>query len=218
MKLKQYIKILIVTSCLWCVFSLHANSAAEGLSQLFASIQTMQAHFTQTIFDNHGKAVQRSEGRMAFQRSGRFRWDVQRPIPQLIIVNGERLWIYDADLQQVVIRSLRQSAGEVPALLLSSSNTSLQADFRVREQKPKSTGGRANWRWFVLTPKEHDNMFEQIHVGFQQGEVRAMRLLDHLGHATFIEFQRIQLNTALSPTLFSFTPKKGVDVIDETRR
>ncbi|OGT68743.1 MAG: outer membrane lipoprotein carrier protein LolA [Gammaproteobacteria bacterium RIFCSPHIGHO2_12_FULL_45_9] len=214
MQLKRYyILTLFFIGLLW-VFSLYAATPADTLAQLFTATQTMQADFTQTIFDNHGKSIQRSQGHMAFQRPGKFRWDVRSPLPQLVVANGQRLWIYDADLEQVVIRSLHQSAGETPALLLSRPNPVLQTDFKVSEGQ----GDNKGMQWFILTPKKNDNMFEQIRLGFRQEQIQAMRLTDHLGHSTLIEFHHIHINTALSSSLFSFVPKSGVDVIDETQR
>src|SRR5438105_3435289 len=81
----------------------HADDHSPNLANLLDAVKSMQANFTQTVYDNHGKSVQTSYGRMAIERPGKFRWEVTKPIPQLIIANESRLWIYDPDLQQVTI-------------------------------------------------------------------------------------------------------------------
>jgi outer membrane lipoprotein carrier protein len=191
----------------------HAASPSEDLTSLLNSIQSMKANFSQTVYNKRGKATQKSYGRMAMQRPGKFRWDVTKPMPQLIIANGAKLWIYDADLDQVTIRSLKKSAGETPALLLSHDNKTLDRDFNVKIL-PKNAAGQ----WFALTPKRRDNMFESIQMGFVNNQIREMRLQDSLGSNTVIQFQNIQMNPSISAAQFSFKSSAKIDVIDETRK
>lgn len=187
---------------------------AANLTQSLNALKSMQANFNQTTFDNHGKTIQQSTGKMALSRPGKFRWDVSRPIPQLIIANGSRLWIYDKDLEQVTIRPLSSSAGETPALLLSHENNSIENDFKVTSRPPKSD----NLTWFVLTPKSADNNFAQVEMGFVKEEIRQMRLQDHLGHTTLVKFTQAKVNQSVPAGLFVFHVPKNTDVIDETKR
>lgn len=174
----------------------------------------MKADFTQTLIDSKGKPTQKSLGRMAIQRPGKFRWDVTKPVPQLIIANGSRLWIYDPDLEQVTIRSLSKAAGESPALILSHDNTNLENTFTIQAIQPDAAQGQ----WFSLTPKKKDNMFESIAMGFVNNQIQEMRLKDNLGHITRVQFQNIQTNANLPASLFTFKPSAKIDVIDETKK
>lgn len=187
---------------------------ASDLTGLLSSIKTMQSGFTQTVYDNHGKAIQTSYGKMALDRPGKFRWEVSKPIPQLIVANDKRLWVYDPDLEQVTIRKLEQSAGSTPALLLSHVGNVLETDYTVTlsDQKP------VDLNWFMLKPKNKDNMFASVLMGFKGKTISEMRLEDHLGHTTAIQFTHAKTNAGLPANLFIFKAPKGVDVIDETRR
>lgn len=189
-----------------------ASEASTGLSGLLNGIKTMRAGFTQTIYDNRGTAIQKSNGKMAIERPGKFRWEVSKPMPQLIIANEERLWIYDSDLEQVTIRSLKKEAGEAPALLLSQQNTQLENDYNIQSMKKDGS-----LQWFLLKPKKHDNMFASVKMGFADAELKEMVLEDQIGHATRVQFQKIEMNQALPASLFIFNAPKGTDVIDETR-
>lgn len=191
-----------------------ASVASNTLLPLLSRINTMQANFTQTVYDNRNQAVQQSFGTLALSRPGKFRWDVKKPMPQLIVANVNRLWIYDPDLEQVTIRAFSANASEAPALLLSHPDTSLDKDYIVTSIQKK----QSSLQWFSLKPKKQDSLFDEVQLGFQQNELQEMRLMDHLGHTTQIEFNHIQVNTALSPTLFTFKVPKQADVIDETRR
>ncbi len=192
----------------------YADASSSELSNLLNGVQTLKADFSQTIYDNRGKAIQHAYGQMALQRPGKFRWNVTKPIPQLIIANATRLWIYDSDLEQVTIRSLKGAAGETPALLLSHVNTSIENDFSIQTLPKKSPG----WSWFLLTPKKPDNMFASIEMGFLNKQIHEIRLKDNLGHTTVIQYKNIEANVNLSSSLFTFTPSKKIDVIDETRK
>src|SRR5437016_1696485 len=136
--LKFFTYLLLLLTC-----NVFAASTSD-LSNVLNSIRTMKANFIQTVYDNRGKAIQQSKGQMALARPGKFRWDVKKPIPQLIIANNTKLWIYDPDLQQVTIKSLQHVTGETPALLLSHENNVLENDYKVSETNENKMAG---WRW-----------------------------------------------------------------------
>lgn len=187
---------------------------ASDLSSLLNNLKSMKANFVQTIYDNRGVAVQKSYGTMAMQRPGQFRWEVVKPIPQLIIASHDKLWIYDPDLEQVTIRSLKQGVGETPALFLSHENTTVENDFTVQQEKSKGDA----WQWYRLTPRKADNMFESIRMGFKQNQIQEMKLADNLGHTTRIQYEKIIANQPVKASLFEFHAPANVDVIDETRK
>lgn len=187
---------------------------SSDLAALLNGVKTMHSNFVQTIQDNHGKSIQKSYGQMDLSRPGKFRWEVKKPVPQVVIANGEKIWIYDPDLQQVTIKILQHGAGETPALLLSHVNDTLDNDFRVTQ----TNGNQAGLNWYALAPMKKDSMFKAIEMGFANGHIAQMKLQDHLGHTTLIQFNNPTINAGLSASLFTFKARSGVDVIDETRQ
>jgi len=212
MKINHLKVIVAFLSFIW-VLVCYAKTPSSDLSTLLNSIHAMRASFTQTTYDNKNKPIQQSYGRMALVRPGKFRWEVEKPIPQIIIANQSKLWIYDPDLEQVTIRPLKITTGETPALLLSHENNSLEKDFVIRQLSSPS-----EWKWYQLMPKNPDNMFAQIELGFQKNQIKEMRLKDHLGHTIRVQFQQIQINPNLNSHLFKFQSSKNIDVIDETKK
>lgn len=215
---------MINATKLFCIIALfafpylaQANPEAEALTKRLNSTQTMQANFNQTIYDSKSKAIQQSKGNMSFQRPGRFRWQVIRPVPQLIVANDKRLWIYDPDLEQVTIRSIQTTAGDAPALLLSHTVTSLTEHYTVKSIQNPSVSSDHNLLWYELIPKKSDN-FAAIQMGFKQDAINEMQLKDNLGHTTRIQFLSAKTNLSLPESLFVFKPKAGTDVIDETKK
>lgn len=188
-------------------------SPTENLTKLLSSLKTMKSSFTQTVYDNNGKTIQTSYGEMALDRPGKFRWEVKKPIPQLIVANDKKLWIYDPDLDQVTIKKINLAAGDTPALLLSHVGTTLEDKYSVSTVSEKP----ATLNWFSLKPKSKDNMFETVKMGFKGDKIEEMRLTDHLGHTTAIKFNKAATNIKLPATLFNFKSPKGADVIDETK-
>jgi outer membrane lipoprotein carrier protein len=206
---------VFISSCivkLLCVSTTAFAAPSDDLASLLNGIQTMRANFTQVVFDNRYKAVQTSYGRMSMQRPGKFRWEVTKPIPQVIVANTTRLWIYDPDLEQVTIRSLKQATGETPALLLSHVNVELNSEYKVSAMPAK-----ANLTWYNLIPRKADSMFVSIQMGFLGNQIEEMRLQDHLGHVTQVNFKGIETNITLPASLFVFKAPPGVDVINETK-
>lgn len=192
--------------------AIYAQNASQSLTQLLNNVKSMQANFTEKLLDKAGKGMQKSKGLMQLRRPGKFRWQITSPNPQLIVTNGHKLWIYDPDLEQVTIRLLTKEAGEAPALLLSSTITSLEKEFIVAEGEVQN-----GIQWFQLTPKDKSSMFEMIKLGFQNQTIKKMQLQDNVGHITQIDFLNVKTNVSLAPSLFNFKAPKNIDVIDESK-
>ncbi len=190
-----------------------ADTPASNLSQLLKSIQTMQASFNQVITDKKAKELQRSSGQMSLQRPGKFRWEIKKPNPQVVVTNGEKLWIYDPDLEQVTIKLLTKEVGDSPAMLLSN-HIGIDNAYVVTD----STDTNKTLQWFLLKPKNKNNGFSSIKLGFQKNEMREMILEDQMGQITNIEFYNIKNNPTLASSLFVFRIPSNIDVIDETQK
>ena len=209
----KLLRFFSVFSLMFVACTAYAATPSAELKNLLNNVKTMQASFTQIIYDNHGKAVQNSSGNMSMERPGKFRWDVKKPIPQLIIANQNKLWIYDPDLEQVTIRKLEKATGDAPALLLSHVDAELDKNYEVKAEPAKN-----GMQWFMLLPRNKEGMFEQIRLGFDKQQIQQMQLKDHLDHSTNIKFSNIKTNAALDTALFTFKTPKNTDVIDETRK
>lgn len=211
------IKFIRYVLCLILVFSWIKNANAQEsstttLSNLLNAVHTMQADFSQTITDKAGKKIQASYGRMALLRPGKFRWEVTNPMPQLILANDARLTVYDKDLQQVTVRSLKNAATEAPALLLSHATPVLDQDFVVTGLPQQNS----KLAWYLLTAKKPESMFVAIRLGFLKQAISEMRLEDRLGHFIRIQFKHVVVNQGLPASLFIFKAPPKVDVVYET--
>lgn len=184
-------------------------SGVDSLKNFLHSNRTVKSQFTQTVLDRNGKQIQVANGTMQFSRPGKFRWEYEKPYPQLIVGDGTKVWLHDADLNQVTVRKLDQALGNTPAALLAGNNA-IEQNFTLTD------GGKSNGLELVeATPKAKDGSFEQIRLAFRGSTLEVMELRDHFGQTTLIRFTGLELNPRLSPQLFTFVPPQGADVVGD---
>lgn len=181
----------------------------DALKAFIGDTRTARAGFTQTVMDQNGRVRQKSEGTLAFSRPGKFRWVYQKPYEQLIVGDGSRLWIYDADLEQVTTRKLGDALGSSPAALLAGSND-IEKYFTL-----KDAGNSDGLDWLEARPKDKESTFEAVRMGFAGNTLAAMELKDSFGQTTLLKFSGMVKNPALNANDFKFTPPKGADVISD---
>jgi len=196
--------------CVLCAFALEAGAAAvDRLEQFMSGTQTARGEFEQRIYDRNQRLIQQSSGSLAFLRPGKFRWSYTKPYPQLIVGDGERVWIYDEDLNQVTVRKLDAALGATPAALLAGDNSAMQA-FVLRDE-----GSKDGLEWLSATPRNKESSFERIRMGFGAAGLERMELTDAFGQTTLLRFIGLERNPRLDPGLFQFSPPPGADVIGE---
>jgi outer membrane lipoprotein carrier protein len=186
----------------------HAG-AVDQLHDFLKSTKTLKAEFAQAVIAKSGRKPQQSSGIVAISRPGKLRWEIQKPYPQLVVGDGEKIWIHDPELQQVTVRKAGQAIGGSPAALLSGSNE-LEKNFTL-----KDAGEAEGLNWVEATPKVSDSGFERVRLGFSGSDLKAMELLDSFGQTTLIRFTKMERNPALPAATFKFTPPAGADVVGE---
>lgn len=190
--------------------SLASASALEQFKSFVATTKAAQGEFTQrqVKMDKQGKpqVSNVSEGRFMFARPGRFIWLYEKPYEQLLQADGENLYIYDKDLNQVTIRPLGDALASSPAAILFGSNE-VEKNFVLKE-----AGSKEGLEWLQLTPRAKDSPFEQIGIGLRNGVPEAMELRDTFGQISVLTFPRFEKNPPLSPNQFKFEVPKGADI------
>jgi len=187
-----------------------AAALASGIDQLRAFVdgaRTGKTTFRQVVTAKSGRVPQASSGTFAFARPGKFRWSYDKPYAQLLVGDGDKLWIYDRDLNQVIVKKLDRALGATPASLLAGDNT-FEKNFVLID------GGNADGLDFVeAKPKSPDTGFDQIRIGFKENLPRTMELHDSFGQVTQLTFDAFERNPTIDPALFRFVPPPGADVI-----
>lgn len=188
-----------------------ATTGHQRLDAFLRGMHSLKGTFEQTIFDDSGARVQDSKGTMALERPNRFRFQYTEPYEQLIVADGEKVWVYDPELKQVTVRSIGASLGNTPALLLSSDRP-ISSAFSLTEE-----GRKDGLLWVSLKPFDKNATFKHIRLGFLGPKLVVMSMKDNFGQTTQVRFIDLVRNAKLDPKLFQFKPPPGVDVLTESK-
>ncbi len=183
----------------------HAD-AVQTLREFVRDVKTGRAAFTQTVTSPDGRRTRMSSGTFEFARPDRFRFAYAKPFEQLIVGDGQQVWIYDPDLQQASVRPMAQALGATPAALLTA--TSLERDFELSALPP-----RDGLQWAQAKPRRGDGGFELLRVGFDGRQLAAVEVVDSFGQTSVLRFSQVEQGVALPGETFRFTPPAGTQVL-----
>lgn len=196
-------------------FIFPATASASALDQFksfVSSTKSARGEFVQRQVknvDGAPKASNSASGTFVFARPGKFIWTYQKPYEQLLQADGEKLYIYDKDLNQVTIRKLGDALGSSPAAILFGSND-LEKNFTLKE-----AGSKEGMEWLEATPKAKDTTFDRIGIGLKDGVPQAMELHDSFGQVSTLSFRKFEKNPAMPTEQFKFVVPKGADVFQQ---
>lgn len=202
----KYISIVLLS--VLAMLSFADNPEYERLSEKLSNLNDISAQFVQHTFDGKGALLQTQKGQLSLKRPNMFRWQSDEPYEQLLVSNGDMLWQYDADLEQVTEQKLNKKISATPALLLSGNTTEISNEYDIYSEQLQ------NEDHFVLIPKQQDVLFDRLRLEFNSNSMLTRMIIkDEVGQKTIIRLQEIKKNQGLSADSFSFTAPEGVDVI-----
>ena len=212
MRLVTFVSLFLVN--LFC--SGVSIASSEALRIFLSDVNTLSAEFSQFVADEQGSILETSGGKFSLSRPGKFRWDYKNEFfedepGQQIVADGESLFFYDPDLEQVSQRSLENAVSQVPSLLLVMSDAELDAHFDVSD-----LGQSDALSWVALKPKAEDAGYKQLLIGFLQSKIDTLVLYDGLGNTTRLELTDVTTNTEMLPELFEFRLPEGADLLSES--
>ena len=181
----------------------------ERLDRFFEKVTTFKASFIQVVLDENLLALEETSGLLWIARPGRFRWDYESVHGQSIVADGEVLWLYDVELEQVTRRAQESAIGQTPAVLLSGGQQ-YRKDYDVT-----ILGRQGAVNWISLVPKLSDGSFAEIQLGFEGETLRLIQLLDELNQITRVTLANVVENEPIPDSVFQFVPPTGVDVISD---
>jgi outer membrane lipoprotein carrier protein len=198
----------VLGAVLLAATTLAQADAVGTLRDFVRDVNSGTAAFTQTVTAADGVRKKQSSGEFEFTRPDRFRFVYTQPFEQVIVGDGQKVWIYDADLNQASSRSVGKALGATPAALLAGA--SLDADFTLSNAAPAD-----GLEWALATPKAKDGAFQSMRVGFRGRELAAVEIRDSFGQRSLLRFTNFAANAAIAPERFRFVPPAGADVIEQ---
>ena len=182
------------------------EDAVERLHRFFDETRSLSAEFRQRVLDEEGHLVEESAGRVSLARPGRFRWVYREPFEQEIVGDGSKVWIYDADLDQVTVSEAASSIGSMPAMLLYSDRA-IEDSFEVR-----ALDAREDLIWAELLPRSEDSGFTALRIGLASDGMRVLELDDSFDQLIRIDFIGVETDVGFDENHFVFVPPEGADV------
>lgn len=182
------------------------------LEDYLDNVQTMRADFEQSLVDASDVVVETSTGTLSIRRPGQFRWSYKTPYEQELVADGTNIWSYDVDLEQVTVKSQAEMLANTPATLLGGSREVLdEFDFVDSMTDERGTV------WLTLSPRNTDNGFNRVELGFDDGTLRRMIFSDSLGQTTLIALLDVTVNEPIGDDVFDFAVPEGVDLVGVPR-
>jgi len=202
------IRTLLATALLLSAAASARADAVATLKDFVEHVKTGQAGFTQTVTSPDGAKKKTSSGSFDFARPDRFRFAYTKPYQQLIVSDGQKVWIHDADLNQVTVRKFSQALGATPAAVLAGG--SLEKDFALA-----ALPARDGLEWAEAKPKAQDGAFQSVRIGFKGRDLAAIEITDSFGQRSLLQFTQFVPNAPVAPDTFRFVAPKGADVIEQ---
>jgi len=199
---------ILLLLALFATPALAADAARARLDAFSKGLNSLSGTFEQTLVDANGK-TKTTRGTLALKAPRQFRWDTAAPFKQLIVADGDKVWVFDPDLEQVTVRAQGTEEAHSPLTVLTDLSQ-LDRDFTTSEQ-----GERAGMVWLRLKSKEKEPQFEYADLGFDAVGLARMEFTDGYGNRTEIRFSDWQRNAKFAADAFRFVPPKGVDVIGD---
>ena len=185
------------------------NANATALDDYLGHVKSLSAIFSQFVFNESTQEPEESAGSIFVLSPDKFRLDYNKPYKQIYVADGERIWSYDEDLEQVTVKKQEGLLANSPAMVLGNPS-GLKDAYVIQAQ-----GIKKNIDWFYLTPKNTDSQFDHIRLGFTGKNLYVMELYDSFGQRTQLRFSELQYNPIIGSEKFTFTPPDGVDVIGD---
>ena len=192
--------------------------ALGSLALFVRQVDSARADFTQVVTaparDGQAARAKTSSGTFEFSRPNRFRFVYRKPFDQTIVADGQTLWLFDADLNQVTARKQAQALGSTPAALIAAAPDlrAVQAEFML-----ESAPDRDGLQWVVATPRKPDGQLQSVRVGLRAGVpspvLAVLEIVDSFGQRSVLSFTTFEANPGLAANTFVFKPPPGADVI-----
>ena len=223
---------LLLAAAVLCCSAARAD-AVDSLREFARDAKTGSASFTQTVTSPDGVKKKSSSGSFEFARPNRFRFAYRKPFEQLIVSDGQKVWLHDIDLNQVSVRRFDQALGATPAALLSGNG--LERDFELSAMPT-----RDGLEWARAVPRKPATAnagaasavpantgagdaagdagalgVRELHVGFKGRTLAALEIVDAFGQTSLMQFAEVATNGANNDAAFRFAPPKGADVIEQ---
>lgn len=192
-------------------------AAAEQLAGILEHTRTLRSEVSVLTLDQDGREVQESTAQLVMQKPDHFYWEILSPYAELMVADGERIWRYEPDLEQVTVEPFDDDISRTPVMLLNGNADNIVSAYTITSANFDSSTDNGQRTRFILTPKGNDGLFTRLSLTFNGSVLEEMQFEDSLGQKTSLVFNAPEANADIDPDIFEFTIPEDVEVIDNTR-
>ncbi len=182
-------------------------TAEQILDNVRKDLNALQADFVQYETDSNGVRSEDSTGLVWLNAPNQFKWEYQKPIPQLIVADGKQVWVYDEDLEQVTIKQQKSKQNPI-YVLLNKEQTEENYTVSLVEN-----GQSDALQWIQMLPKKPNEDVKVVWLGIDKNNLVSLKLQNQLDNVVIFEFLNVKRNPDLAKDFFSFQVPKGVEVL-----
>ena len=185
------------------------------IQKQYHSIRSFSGRFIQS---SHRADIEtgpkKAEGLVSYKRPGKMRWLYEAPEEQLLVTNGQTMWLYDPLLENVTVQKLQKiTEGTALSFLLGLGN--LQADFIHRDISKKLLSGQDGLIVELEPKKSTANLaFIQLDVHPETYNLQTIALMDQQDNFRTIQLMNMKYNLEIEDNFFEFTVANDMEVIE----
>ena len=182
-----------------------ANQFQAALEKKLLAIETFQANFSQVALTQDDEIEVNQSGRILFDRSGKFLWEVSKPFEQYILVTDDTMRVYDPDLEQLTISAFESESQASFASLILTSSTEILNDFDIEFERNQ----------YTLLPKNQGQDFVRLKIIFNDDTLSAIEILDHFNTVNQFKFTNVDTNTPIDSEKFELEIPQDTEIVDQ---
>jgi outer membrane lipoprotein carrier protein len=189
-----------------------AEQIVSSIDERYQGVTAIQARFIQTINSPaYGENVQ--TGALQLKRPQKARWEFMEPTKSAMITNGQTMWIYTPEANQVIVTEDLSSSGGGSGLMVLLTDLSRIEEFFTVE----AVAGGESEHALKLVPKEESlrTQLKDLQLVLDGSYViKRVSFADSFGQTTTLEFSEVALNPTLTDEQFDFSPPEGTTIIN----
>jgi outer membrane lipoprotein carrier protein len=187
------------------------NQVINGVEAAYKDVQTLRADFVQITRSKAMGDETKQKGKVMLRRPRMMRWEFTQPAGNLFVTNGEKMWVWSAPENQVIISSGMGGGGTGMSQLLEDLNR-LGDLFNVELLPEEGKNGSV---LLGLKPKQ-DAGFQSLRLRLEEKTylVQSVVMVDAFGNEVDLRFNQVRTNVALNDSDFSFEVPKGAQVLN----
>lgn len=196
---------------------LDLKDVVDRVQKRYDAAADFRANFSQTLSNAATGRKTASSGEVLLKKPGRMRWNYQKPEKKMYLADGQTLWLYEPEDNQVFKQDLRSS--QLPAALaFLTGKGKLGDEFEIAFAPDATYGGPKDYvlRLSPRTPQAQIKILVFV-VDPEAFHVRESVLIDSQGNVNDMVFSDVKVNGKIGDETFRWAPPAGARVIDTAK-